>query len=70
MPFVIILALAALAIWYLWRQGGLRGRKCRWALIDDRRALKEFRCESCGVTAYSQSGHGPRECKRNLRSSL
>ncbi len=67
---VVILGLVALGIWYVWRRGGFRGRQCRWQLIDDRRALKEFRCESCGVTAYSQSARGPQECKRNLRSSL
>ncbi|MBS8227667.1 hypothetical protein [Vannielia litorea] len=48
----------------------LRRRKCRWRPTGGSGALKEFRCESCGVTAYSQRSAGPAECKRNLRSSL
>jgi hypothetical protein len=32
--------------------------------------LQEFQCATCGVTAYSQSSSGPRECKRRLMGGL
>lgn len=71
MLFVIILAIA-LALFLLFRRNGwVQGRKpCRWVLVDNRRQLMEFRCETCKVSAYSQSRSGPQECKRQLRSSL
>ncbi len=44
-----------------------RRRKCRWVQQGIARgALTEFHCTACGVTAYSQSSGGPRECKRGL----
>ncbi|MBY6050053.1 hypothetical protein KUV47_18920 [Vannielia litorea] len=47
-----------------------RRRKCRWSPVGGSGALKEFRCETCGVTAYSQSARGPAECKKGLRGGL
>ena len=47
-----------------------RRRPCRWQLLDGRSALSEFRCETCGVTAYSRSARGPAECKRELRNRV
>ncbi|MFD1795221.1 hypothetical protein FQV27_13900 [Paracoccus aurantiacus] len=81
-----LLLIAALLVWQLWGRDRtqaelsnrldpfwyriFRRKKCRWHVIDDRRTLKEFRCETCGVTAYSRSDRGPVECKRQLRSTL
>lgn len=83
---IALLVLAALVVWRLWArdraQAELSNRldpvwyrvfrrtKCRWQLVNGRTAMKEFRCETCGVTAYSRSDRGPTECKRQLRSSL
>jgi hypothetical protein len=48
-----------------------RRAKCRWAATGaGEGALQEFRCATCGVTAYSQSATGPRECKRGLAGGL
>lgn len=49
----------------------VRRRKCRWqATGAGGGALSEFRCETCGVTAYSGSAKGPKECKRGLGGGL
>lgn len=48
-----------------------RRRPCRWRADGAGRGnLRSFRCETCGITAYSQDAKGPRECKRNLRGGL
>lgn len=48
-----------------------RRRRCRWRPEGPvRGSLRPFRCETCGVTAYSQNPKGPAECKRGLRSAL
>ena len=81
-----LLVIAALLVWRLWARDRaeaelssrldplwrriFRRKSCRWRLVNDRSALREFRCETCGVTAYSRSDRGPVECKRQLRSSL
>jgi hypothetical protein len=45
--------------------------RCRWAATGaGEGSLQEFRCATCGVTAYSQSPAGPRECKRGLKGGL
>jgi hypothetical protein len=44
-------------------------KKCRW--VSGRvhgGGLREFTCETCGVTAYSGNSKGPRECKKRLGS--
>lgn len=83
---IAALVLAALVVWRLWARDRtqaelatrldpiwrrlFRRKTCRWQLVRDRSSLKEFRCETCGVTAYSRADRGPTECKRQLRSSL
>ncbi|MEZ5776729.1 MAG: hypothetical protein R3E44_00055 [Paracoccaceae bacterium] len=48
-----------------------RRRQCQWKHVGrGHGALEEYRCESCSVTAYSQGGKPPRECKRSLRGGL
>jgi hypothetical protein len=48
-----------------------RKRPCRWAAAGTSgENLHEFRCQSCGVTAYSASAQGPKECKRGLGGGL
>jgi hypothetical protein len=45
--------------------------RCRWTgMGKGAGSLQEFRCETCGVTAFSQSQAGPRECKRGLKGGL
>jgi hypothetical protein len=45
--------------------------RCRWtAMGAGEGSLQEFRCETCRVTAFSQSSAGPRECKRGLKGGL
>lgn len=48
-----------------------RRKPCRWHCHDAHTAgLRSFRCDTCGVTAYSSDSRGPTECKRNLRGGL
>jgi hypothetical protein len=45
--------------------------RCRWTKAGKGvGSLQEFRCDTCGVTAFSQSQAGPRECKRGLKGGL
>jgi hypothetical protein len=49
----------------------LRRKPCRWRPSGGTsESLREFRCEHCGVTAYSASAKGPTECKRSLTGGL
>jgi len=44
---------------------------CQWVPVEKiTGGLNQFRCQNCGVTAYSTSGKGPQECKRSLRGGL
>lgn len=46
-------------------------QKCKWHTKGNSSGtLQEFQCATCGVSAYSQSGNGPRECKRSTVSRL
>jgi hypothetical protein len=48
-----------------------RRKKCRWQEIGPSgESLRAFRCDHCGVTAYSSIPSGPRECKRGLTGGL
>ncbi len=83
---IAVLMIAALVVWRLWARDRaqaelgsrldplanrlLRRRKCKWVAQDSRHSLREFRCDTCGVTAYSRSPNGPVECKRQLRNHL
>ncbi len=41
--------------------------RCKWkAGKAGSGALREFTCQTCGVTAYSTAANGPQDCKRNL----
>lgn len=44
----------------------LMRRNCRWQPQGGSGTLKAFRCETCGVTAYSKERRGPRDCKKGL----
>ncbi|WBU56238.1 hypothetical protein [Paracoccus sediminicola] len=77
--WVALAVLAAAMIWVrMGRSGGdtgpsraSRGRKkCRWRLVDDRRALMEFHCDTCKAAGYSRSKSGPEQCKRPLGGGL
>ncbi|MGH1367052.1 MAG: hypothetical protein ACRBCL_00440 [Maritimibacter sp.] len=51
--------------------GKWRGRKaCKWRAIGDQGAtLREFECETCGITAYSVEARGPKDCKKDFGKS-
>jgi hypothetical protein len=54
-------------IWYRL----IRKKRCRWvATGSSGENLRQFHCETCGVTAYSASARGPKECKRGLTGGL
>ena len=45
--------------------------RCDWQQVDpeETRALREFRCASCGETGYGRAGQPPATCKRGLGKS-
>ncbi len=46
-------------------------KKCKWkAAASGGTGLREFTCQTCGVTAYSASQAGPIECKKGLTGGL
>ncbi len=52
-----------------------RSKPCQWELVHaDKRqktgSLREFRCRTCKVTAYSTGNKGPVECKKGLGGGL
>jgi hypothetical protein len=48
-----------------------RRKACRWVPAGIAgENLRAFRCNTCGVTAYSASHNGPTECKRGLAGGL
>jgi hypothetical protein len=57
--------------------GGLKGsaakparKACKWQPMGEARGrLREFRCATCGVTAYSMNAEGPELCKRDVADS-
>jgi hypothetical protein len=82
MPIILtFLVLAAGFIWWSWgrdRAGSALSRRldglfrrspCKWALTGDSNGrLVEYRCETCGIAAYSTTGAAPVTCKRNIRN--
>ncbi|MEP3345215.1 MAG: hypothetical protein ABJN34_10225 [Litoreibacter sp.] len=84
MPIVLAILLAVAGfVWWSWgrRRAGdevafrldklFRRKPCRWNGTGDAKgALLEYRCATCGVAAYSRTGKGPNDCKRNLRGGL
>jgi hypothetical protein len=54
----------------VWRRV-MRRKKCRWTATGvSGESLRAFRCQTCGVTAYSATSTGPQECKRGLSGRL
>lgn len=50
----------------MWERMANRNR-CKWkAGKAGSGALREFTCQTCGVTAYSTAANGPQDCKRSL----
>ena len=84
MPVVLAILLAVAGfVWWSWgrRRAGnevafrldklFRRKPCKWRPTGDGKgALQEFRCETCGVSAYSRTSRGPVDCKRNIRGGL
>lgn len=71
MPFLILAAviLVVLALFYFRRTAVVR--RCRWRAGGGAGGqLSRWRCEACGVEAYSSDGHPPKECKRVLKGGL
>ncbi len=75
-PLLGAIVLIAVVVFYNRRRGiGAGGgqpkaikRNCQWvATGDPDRRLREYRCETCGVTGYSSTGNPPIECKQALK---
>lgn len=76
-PLLGVIVLIAVIVFYRRRRGYGSGesaptppkRLCNWvATGDPERRLREYRCETCGVTGYSSTGNPPIECKQNLKT--
>ncbi len=76
-PLIGVIVLIAVVVFYNRRGIAARGggaysaspkKNCQWiATGDPEKRLREYRCETCGVTGYSATGNPPVECKQNLR---
>lgn len=75
-PLLGAIVLIAVVVFYNRRRGiGAGGgqpkpikKNCKWiATSDPERRLREYRCETCGVTGYSSTGNPPIECKQALK---
>jgi hypothetical protein len=75
-PLLGVVVLIAVVVFYRRRRGlgaadaapTLPKRNCQWvATGDPDRRLREYRCETCGVTGYSATGNPPVECKQGLK---
>ena len=75
-PLLGAIVLIAVVVFYNRRRGRYLGsdqpkpikRNCQWvATGDPARRLREYRCETCGVTGYSSTGNPPIECKQALK---
>lgn len=75
----VLLAIFAVMLVVWMRQGGRVGRTganptgtartkaCKWSATGEGQGrLKQYRCATCGVTAYSGTGKPPAQCKKNL----
>lgn len=66
MAFVVLGALVLLALVLM--LGRQRRETCRWVPTPGGHgALRAFRCETCGVTAFGQNGKPPSLCKRSIK---
>ncbi len=46
-------------------------KPCRWQRVGRKNAtFEEYRCDKCGITAYSQTGGPPETCKKGLGGGL
>lgn len=44
---------------------------CRWQRdAESENSLERWRCENCGVDAFTSTGKPPKECKRQLKVAL
>lgn len=73
-PLLGVVVLIAVVVFYRRRWGAGEGEvlppkpKCAWiASGDPERRLREYRCETCGVTGYSSTGSAPIQCKYGLK---
>jgi hypothetical protein len=75
-PLLGVVVLIAVVVFYRRRRGLDAGggeptppkRNCQWiASGDPGRRLREYRCETCGVTGYSSTGGPPIQCKQGLK---
>ncbi|UWP87865.1 hypothetical protein [Aliiroseovarius crassostreae] len=74
--FALTFVVAFLILRHLlgWRAGAgtgarrvFRSGSCRWVQVGQSTPnLMQFRCSTCGVTAYSSQKSGPEQCKRDL----
>lgn len=66
MSFLLTLILEGIELIRVWyRKDGLFAPTlCRWTIAGEVRGWTEYRCETCGETAFSPSGSGPPGCKR------
>jgi hypothetical protein len=69
----VFLVLAVVAVWLVWKLQGPSGRfsvarsRCRWSRSGGQSGvLVEYRCATCGVTAFSASGGAPKQCKKDI----
>ena len=76
-PLLGVIVLIAVVVFYRRRRGYAQDggaptpikRNCKWtATGDPARRLREYRCETCGVTGYSSTGNPPIECKQALKT--
>ncbi|GEM_PF-2539497 len=76
-PLLGAIVLIAVVVFYNRRRNRYLGgseapkaikKNCKWvATGDPERRLREYRCETCGVTGYSSTGSPPVECKQGLK---
>jgi len=67
----ILIAFVLFLVWSRWRSGQVDRKAepaCIWLATGVARGrLKEYRCDTCGVTAYSGTGKAPEGCKKALK---
>ncbi|MGL6209353.1 MAG: hypothetical protein ACRC14_05940 [Paracoccaceae bacterium] len=82
MPIILtVLILVAGFLWWSWgrdRAGSVvsnrldrlfRRSACKWTPTGETNGrFHEYRCETCGIAAYSTTGSPPVTCKRNIRN--
>ena len=74
MPFLVVLVLIAVAVIVFRSRRPLPGaarKECHWhPTSGGTESLNAFRCETCGVVAFSQDRKGPAQCKKGLDGRL